>query len=114
MHCRFLRLSFSASRLASGLGSHISLCPTSYLSAYADPRCALRRYVRLQLYLDLNLNLNLWSHPALNRAPFQKSFRKPFSSSFRSLQGFKYPSLLGLVNLAQYLQTQPPGQRVGR
>ena len=74
----------------------------------------MRRHARRQLYLDLNLNLNPWSYPALNRASFQKPFEKPNPTLFHWLYGLKYRQLYGLVNLASYRETYPPGRPVGR
>jgi hypothetical protein len=60
-----------------------------YVSTYPHLCLAPRRRVRRYLCLDLNLDLNLAPYPTLNRALFRRIFQKPFRklnpSSFRSL-----------------------------
>jgi len=81
---------------------------------YADLCRALCRHVGLHLYSDLYRDPYREPHPALNRASFQKPFGKPNPALFHWLYGFKYRKLFDSVNPAPNLQTQPPGQRVGR
>jgi hypothetical protein len=55
---------------------------SSYVWTYAELCRALRRHVRLQLYLDLDLNLNSRLYPSLNRASLQKPLEKPNPALF--------------------------------
>ena len=56
--------------------------------------------LRLRLNLNLDLNLNLAQYPTLYLALYRKPVEKPNPSSFRTLYGYKYPALKGLVCLA--------------
>ena len=96
------------------LSPYVFSYPPSCLSVYAGLCCALRRHVCLHVYGDLCRETYREPYPALNRTSFRKPFGKPNPALFHWLYGFKYRKLFDSVNPAPNLQTQPPGQRVGR